>query len=100
MGTPGLARRAKTGVQEPAPDWGVDTATPILVLRRSLNLFQHCPLAVARSAGRLGIPVHSVCVEPGEPAMRSRYMTSAVSIDPELPDEEWVTAVVALRERL
>jgi D-aspartate ligase len=82
------------------PRWALDTATPILILRRSLGPFQHCALAVARSAGRLGVPVHSVCTDPGEPAMRSRYITSAVRIAPDLTEEAWVQALIALRPRL
>lgn len=78
----------------------LDAAAPILVLRQSLLPFQHCALAVARSAGRLGVPVHSVCMDLGEPAMRSRYMTSAVAVSPALRAPEWVSAVIALRNRL
>jgi predicted ATP-grasp superfamily ATP-dependent carboligase len=78
----------------------LDTGTPILVLRRSLNPFQHCALAIARSAGRLGVPVHSICADPGEPAMRSRYLTSTVPMAAELPEADWIEALIALRPRL
>lgn len=78
----------------------LDTGTPILILRRSLNRFQHCALAIARTAGRLGVPVHSICVDPLEPAMRSRYMTSAIPIPPALTEADWIEALIELRPQL
>jgi D-aspartate ligase len=75
----------------------VDTATPIFVLRRSVNEFQHGALAVARSAGRLGIPVWSVASGPGEPAMRSRYVTGELALSPEAPESEWIEQLISLR---
>lgn len=75
----------------------VDTSTPIFVLRRSVGEFQHCALAVARSAGRLGIPVWSVASGPGEPAMRSRYVTGELALSPEAPDAEWIEQLISLR---
>jgi predicted ATP-grasp superfamily ATP-dependent carboligase len=73
---------------------------PILVLRRSLGRFQHCALAIARSAGRLGVPVHSIRADAREPAMGSRYMTTSVRVAPDLPAGEWIDALIALRPRL
>jgi predicted ATP-grasp superfamily ATP-dependent carboligase len=79
---------------------GVDTSTPILVLRRSVGAFQHCALAIARSAGRLGIPVFSVRHDRREPATSSRYLRDGLALSPSLPDAEWVQALLELRSEL
>jgi D-aspartate ligase len=84
-----------------APDQlGVDTSTPILVLRRSVGAFQHCALAIARSAGRLGIPVFSVRHSRREPATSSRYLRDGLELSPDLPDLGWVQALLELRSEL
>lgn len=84
-----------------APDQlEVDTSIPILVLRRSVGAFQHCALAIARSAGRLGIPVFSVRHNRREPATSSRYLRDGLALSPELPDLEWVQALLELRSEL
>jgi D-aspartate ligase len=74
----------------------VDTATPILVVRRSLGPLQHAVLAVSRSAGRLGIPVYAVLERPHEPAGRSRYLCGGFELQPGLPDEDWLERLVEL----
>lgn len=78
----------------------VDTATPILVLRRSVGSLQHCVLAVARSAGRLGIPVDAVRGCAREPALRSRYLRNVLALRPDAPEEEFVEGLLAIGERL
>lgn len=78
----------------------VDITTPILVLRRSVGPFQHCALAVARSAGRLGIPVLSVRHEPHEPATSSRHIRESLPLSPDAPDAAWIEALVRLRGEL
>jgi D-aspartate ligase len=52
----------------------LDTSTPIFVLRASFAEFQHAVLCIARSAGRLGIPVYTTAMGKREPATRSRYI--------------------------
>ncbi len=78
----------------------VDTSTPILVVRRSVGPLQHCALAVARSAGRLEIPVYSVRGPAPEPAMRSRYVEDGLTLRPDGPEEEFVQGLLALGQRL
>ncbi len=56
---------------------GIDTTTPIVVLKMSTNVVQHGVLGVVRSAGRWGIPVHWVHNEGAAPAARSRHLTAA-----------------------
>ncbi len=47
--------------------------TPILIFGLSRGVFHHGALGIARSAGRLGIPVHRICLESRAPARLSRY---------------------------
>jgi predicted ATP-grasp superfamily ATP-dependent carboligase len=77
-----------------------DTSIPILVLRRSLGPFQHCALAIARSAGRLGIPVFSVRDHRREAATCSRYMCDGLGLSPTATDSAWIEALLALRTEL
>src|SRR5271166_5083496 len=51
----------------------MDTATPIVVLGLGPGVFHHGVLGIARSAGRLGIPVYRVGLERRAPAALSRY---------------------------
>jgi D-aspartate ligase len=78
----------------------VDVSTPVLVLRRRLGEFQHGVLAVARSAGRLGIPVHCVRLDRREPATRSRYVSGELELPPDGSDEDWIEALLAIGHRL
>lgn len=50
-----------------------DSATPILVFGLSRGTYHHGALGIARSAGRLGIPVHRLAIERRAPAALSRY---------------------------
>ena len=51
----------------------MDTSTPIVILGLSRGVFHHGVLGIARSAGRLGIPVYRVGRERWAPAAASRY---------------------------
>jgi D-aspartate ligase len=51
----------------------VNTKTPIVIFGLSRGVFHHGALGIARSAGRLGIPVHRICRESWAPARLSRY---------------------------
>ena len=77
-----------------------DNSTPILVLRRSPGPFQHCALNVARSAGRLGIPVLAVRDGAQEPSMRSRFVVGTLALSPDAPEADWIETLVAMRPRL
>ena len=54
----------------------VNTKTPIVIFGLSRGVFHHGALGIARSAGRLGIPVHRICRESWAPARLSRYSRS------------------------
>jgi predicted ATP-grasp superfamily ATP-dependent carboligase len=49
----------------------IDASTPVLVLKA-----HHGTLGIARSLGRLGVPVHAMHDHLGHPALGSRYLTS------------------------
>src|ERR1700676_5500231 len=51
----------------------LDVTTSIVILGLSRGTFHHGALAIARSAGRLGIPVYRVALERRSPAALSRY---------------------------
>jgi D-aspartate ligase len=51
--------------------------TPVVILGLSRGVFHHGVLGIARSLGRLGVPVHRVGRERVVPASLSRYMTSS-----------------------
>jgi predicted ATP-grasp superfamily ATP-dependent carboligase len=61
---------ARSAESELAP---IDTATPILIFGLSRGAFHHGALGIARSAGRLGIPVYRISLERWAPAAFSRY---------------------------
>jgi D-aspartate ligase len=78
-----------------------DTSVPIFVLRSNDDVFQHGPLAVARSAGRLGIPVHGVCGSHWEPLGLSRYSQPGdTGLDSDLPDDQKLEALLTVGSRL
>lgn len=51
----------------------MNTNTPIVIFGLSRGIFHHGALGIARSAGRLGIPVHRIARESRAPARLSRY---------------------------
>jgi D-aspartate ligase len=61
-----------------AEDWShqLDAKTPIVILGLSRGTFHHGVLGIARTAGRLGIPVHRLGREQRAPAAASRYIRS------------------------
>jgi len=82
---------------QPGP--ALDACTPILVLRRSTAPFQHSTLAVARSLGRLGVPVYVMRHRAYEPASSSRYISGVLPFPPNAPEPEWIDALEALGAR-
>ena len=77
-----------------------DTSVAVLVLRRSLGPFQHCALAVARSLGRVGVPVYAVRSAPSDPATRSRYLTGALDLPAHADDGVWCARLLELPAKL
>jgi D-aspartate ligase len=65
----------------------IDTTTPIVIFGLSRGALHHGALGIARSAGRLGIPVHRVCRERWAPATCSRYSHGWLSIPADAPDD-------------
>jgi D-aspartate ligase len=57
----------------------IDTTTPILIFGLGRGVFHHGVLGIARSAGRLGIPVYRIGRERRAPAALSRYVRGWLS---------------------
>jgi D-aspartate ligase len=76
-----------------------DTSTPVLVLRRNMGPFQHGVLAIARSLGRLRVPVYSARLNQAEPATRSRYHRGGLELPFAGSDEDWIEALLGLSRR-
>jgi D-aspartate ligase len=56
----------------------LDTTYPALILKASRGVIHHGALAVARTLGRLGVPVYAVVDDGYTPLASSRYITKAV----------------------
>jgi D-aspartate ligase len=78
----------------------VDTTTPIVVLGLSRGVFHHGVLGIARSAGRLGIPVHRLGLERRAPASASRYISSWRVIGETAPVDEILQTLSELSQEL
>jgi D-aspartate ligase len=78
----------------------LDAATPIVVLRLSLAEFQHGVLAIARSAGRLGIPVYAMRRERREPATRSRYIIGGFELSGAASEQARLESIMGLAEQV
>jgi D-aspartate ligase len=78
----------------------VDTTTPIVILGLSRGMFHHGVLGIARSAGRLGIPVHRLGRERRAPASASRYIRSWRVIAETAPVEEILETLRELSQEL
>jgi D-aspartate ligase len=73
---------------------------PVLVLRRSLGELQHCALGIARTLGRMGVPVHAVRRSRFEPATSSRYITGELPVRADTTEKEWIDQLMGLDEVL
>lgn len=78
----------------PAPS-GVDTATPLVVLKLDHNPMHHGGLGVIRSLGRWGVPVYAVCEDALAPAAHSRYLHGRWRWRPDADDPDRVLAGLA-----
>lgn len=65
----------------------IDATTPVVVFTTSVDPLLHSPLGVARSLGRLGVPVH--VAQPGRrsPTAASRYVTRTFTLVPRGKDD-------------
>jgi D-aspartate ligase len=80
-------------------DLGVRPA-PVLVLRRSVGELQHCALGIARTLGRMGVPVYAVRRSRFEPATSSRYIVGGLSVRADTSEQEWIDQLMRLDPRL
>jgi D-aspartate ligase len=64
------------------------------VLRRSFGELQHGVLSLARSAGRLGIPVYAVRGSAREVTSQSRYLRGFLQVPTRASTEQWLDALV------
>ena len=92
----GLGMAAEDGALTGA----VDTTTPIVVLGLSRGVFHHGVLGIARSAGRLGVPVHRLGRERSAPASASRYVSSWRVIGETAPVDEILETLHDLSQEL
>ncbi|HLH66915.1 MAG TPA: hypothetical protein VKV27_14555 [Solirubrobacteraceae bacterium] len=76
-----------------------DRSVPVLVLRRSPGPFQHCALMVARTLGRVGVPVYCVSFGPRDPVNRSRYLAGALRLPGRSDDRRWARRLLELPSR-
>jgi predicted ATP-grasp superfamily ATP-dependent carboligase len=83
-----------------APSRAFDATTPIVVFGLSRGALHHGALGVARSGGRMRIPVYRVCRERWAPASLSRYSKGWVSIPWGSSDEEILEALRTLGRKI
>jgi D-aspartate ligase len=75
---------------------GLDTNAAIVVFGLSRGALHHGALGIARSGGRLRIPVHRVCRERWAPASASRYSRGWVPVTRDSTDEQILETLVEL----
>jgi D-aspartate ligase len=78
----------------------LEKTTPILMLGLSRGVFHHGVLGIARSAGRLGVPVHRIGLERRAPAARSRYISSWRVVDEAASDKEVLQLLHEMRHEI
>lgn len=78
---------------------GLDSTTPILVLRQSFLPLQHTVLSIARSAGRLGIPVSAVRLKQAGPATRSRYVVATLPLPENAAEEQLLDVLLGFAQK-
>jgi predicted ATP-grasp superfamily ATP-dependent carboligase len=77
-----------------------DTSTPIVVFGLSRGALHHGALGIARSAGRLRIPVYRVCRERWAPAALSRYSRGWIGVPWDASDEQILDTLHTLAQRV
>lgn len=79
----------------------VNVDTPVVVFKLTSDLFQHGTLAIARSLGRLGVPVHLATRDPHTPPAKSRYVASwTATPSPAAGDEEILETLLRLAKQI
>lgn len=78
----------------------VDASTPILILGLRRGTFHHGALGIARSAGRLGIPVYRIALERFAPAAFSRYSKGWTKLARDATEEQVMQALAEQRRRI
>jgi predicted ATP-grasp superfamily ATP-dependent carboligase len=77
-----------------------DASTPIVVFGLSRGTMHHGALGIARSAGRMGIPVYRASRERFAPARLSRYSRGWVYIPWNSSDEQVLDALRTLAQKI
>lgn len=99
-GAPQVSPAARGHGAKAAPEVGLDTTTPVVVLQLDANAFSHGSLGVIRSLGRLGVPTYAV-YEQGAPAFSSRYLRRGWLLGTDPADAERVVqSLVRIAERI
>ena len=75
----------------------MDTTRPIVILGLGPGVFHHGVLGIARSAGRLGIPVYRLGLERRAPAALSRYCRGWRSVPGNATDDQILGALHKLK---
>jgi D-aspartate ligase len=76
-----------------------DTSTPIVILQ-SMPWFHHGGLGIARTTGRLAIPIYWVHGQRWSPATLSRYVQERIVWDADAPEEALVEYLLELGRRI
>ena len=76
------------------------TSTPIFVLNLRPDPLHHGALPIARSAGRLGVPVYVTHAGRSAPAALSRYVRGCLVVPREASIEEWLDNLLRIGRRL
>jgi D-aspartate ligase len=81
--------------------WPGALLTPVLVFQVANNFLTHSSLAIARSAGRVGVPVYGLYAGRRAPEARSRYWTGQFRHPgPGASDKEWLQTLDAIGAEL
>jgi len=79
----------------------LDSKFPVLILKMSRGVIHHGALAVARTLGRLGVPVYAVVEDAYTPLAMTRYLTKAFVWDSCPTDpESFVRAMSSIGESI
>src|SRR2546425_518140 len=78
----------------------LDTTTPIIVFGLSRGALHHGALGIARSGGRVRIPLYPVSPERWAPPAMSRYGHGWISVPQESSDEQILDSLHTLAQRI
>ncbi len=102
MTTDGGGGAAGQGSWPTGPEaWPTDLSLPVLVFQVASNFLTHSSLAIARSAGRVGVPVYGLYADQRAPEARSRYWSGQFPHPPPgASDDQWVEALLSIGRQL